>query len=166
MQNSEGYGHDKILLKGATKPNIPEATLLLEAWRSFYLMQFADCGNGYSLSRCRVINDILARPELGERLDTRFCSIEGLRCLYETQLSVVEHIADHIEDAEGLAHPKLQIGDDLLGGTVEPLSHQSGELGIGARITNGGESCRAKLICPRFAPPLALPAVTLLYRPK
>ena len=24
-------------------------------------MQFADCGNGYSLSRCRVINDILAR---------------------------------------------------------------------------------------------------------
>jgi hypothetical protein len=49
---------------------------------------------------------------------------------------------------------------------MERLSHQSGELGIGARITNGGDSCRAKLICPRFAPPLALPAVTLLCPPK
>ena len=103
VQSSDRYTVIRFPESSPTKLTTPDGTLLLEAWRSFYLMQFADCGNGYSLSRCRVINDILTGPELRERLDTRFCSIEGLRCLYETQLSVVEHIADHIEDAEGLA---------------------------------------------------------------
>jgi len=65
-----------------TKPNSPDATLLLKRG-VLYLMQFADCGNRYPLSRCHVINNIFARQRLRERFDTRSCSVEALRCLYE-----------------------------------------------------------------------------------
>ena len=36
---------------------------------------FGAFGDGYSLSRCRIINNILARPQLRECLHTRFCSV-------------------------------------------------------------------------------------------
>ncbi len=45
------------------------------------------------------------------------------------------------------------------------LSHQFGVLGTGCANYQSGDGCRAKLICPQFATPLPLPALTLLCRP-
>jgi hypothetical protein len=68
------------------------------------------CGNGYSLSRCLIVNNKLAWPQLRERFNSRFCSVETLRYLYEIKLSVVEHVADHIEDTKGLTHLNSKLG--------------------------------------------------------
>ncbi len=51
----------------------------MEAWRSFLPNAVFPCGNGHTLSRCLVINNVLTGPQLRERLNTRFCNVEALR---------------------------------------------------------------------------------------
>ena len=38
-------------------------------------------GNRNPLSRCRIVNDVLAGPYLAQCLHTSFCVVEGLHCL-------------------------------------------------------------------------------------
>jgi hypothetical protein len=48
-----------------------------------------------------VDDDVLARPQLRERFDALFCSVKGLRSLYETRAS----LASQLEDAKGQTQP-------------------------------------------------------------
>ena len=93
----------------------------------FYLMRFAACCSAYSLS-CLVINNVLAGPQLRERLHTRSCIVQALRCLHEMQASVVWHL----EDAKG-GRRLTPNGDDWEG---EWSNHRI-NLGVLVQVTVG-----------------------------
>jgi hypothetical protein len=56
-------------------------------------------------------DDVLARPQLRERFDALFCSVKGLRGLYETRASV----ASQLENAKGQTQPDSKWGDNSTG---------------------------------------------------
>ncbi len=70
-------------------------------------------------------DDVLARPRLRHYRDAHFCSVKGLRGLYETRAS----FAPQLEDAKGQTQPDSEWDD--LQGAVGRLSHESGVLETG-----------------------------------
>ena len=58
-------------------------------------------------------DDILARPRLRECFDALFCSVKGLRGLYETRAS----FAPQLEDAKGQTQPDSKRWTILQGGS-------------------------------------------------
>jgi hypothetical protein len=57
--------------------------------------------------RFSIVDDVLTWPDLCECVDTPSCGFKVLGCLYEMQLSIVEHIADDSKDAKREARPSF-----------------------------------------------------------
>ena len=81
-----------------------------------------------------VEDNILARPRLSECRDALFCSVKGLRGLYETRAS----FAPQLEDAKGQTQPDSKLVT-IYRGAVGRLSHESGVLGAGYATYRGDE---------------------------
>ena len=56
-----------------------------------------------------IVNDVLARPECGQRFDSLPCVLWGLHSFYEKEFSAVEQVAEHNEDAKGAWHPSNSV---------------------------------------------------------